>query len=107
MATASDAPDVLNLSWRRGDEFGKTLVYTEDLTGATAVTTIYSLRTGADVTTMPTVITAGPTASQVAISLSEIPSAALLLGTYGWRQVITAAGSVQKTRVVGRIETLP
>lgn len=107
MATASDAPDVLNLSWRRGDEFGKTLVYTEDLTGGTVVTTIYSLRTGADVTTMPTVITAGPTASSVAISLSEIPSSALLLGTYGWRQVVTAAGSVQRTRIVGKAEVTP
>lgn len=107
MATASDAPEVLNLSWRRGDEFGKTLVYTEDLTGATALSTIYSLRTGADVTTMPTVITAGATASRVAISLSEIPSAALLLGTYGWRQVVIAAGNVQKTRIVGRAEVTP
>ena len=107
MATASDAPEVLNLSWRRGDEFGKTIVYTEDLTGATALTTMFSLRTGADVTTMPTVITAGATASQVAISLAEIPSAALLLGTYGWRQVVVAAGSVQKTRIVGRAEVTP
>jgi len=107
MATASDAPEVLNLSWRRGDEFGKNLIYTEDLTGATALTTLYSLRTGADVTAMTTVITAGETASQVAISLSEIPSAALLLGTYGWRQVIIAAGSVQKTRIVGRAEVTP
>jgi hypothetical protein len=107
MATASDAPDVLNLSWRRGDEFGKTIVYTEDLTGATALTTIYSLRTGAAVTTMPTVVTAGPTASSVGISLSEVPSAALLLGTYGWRQTVIAAGSVQKTRIVGRIEVTP
>lgn len=107
MATASDAPDVLNLSWRRGDEFGKTLVYTEDLTGATAVTTIYSLRTGSDVTAMTTVVTPGPTASSVAISLSEIPSAALLLGTYGWRQVVTAAGNVQRTRLVGKAEITP
>jgi hypothetical protein len=107
MATASDAPEVLNLSWRRGDEFGKNLIYTEDLTGATALTTLYSLRTGADVTAMTTVITAGATASSVAISLSEIPSAALLLGTYGWRQVIIAAGSVQKTRIVGRAEVTP
>lgn len=107
MATASDAPETLNLSWRRGDEFGKTLTYTEDLTGATAITTIYSLRTGADVTTMPTVVTAGATASSVAISLSEVPSAALLLGTYGWRQIINKAGSVQRTRVAGRIEVTP
>ena len=107
MATASDAPEVLNLSWRRGDEFGKNLIYTEDLTGATALTTLYSLRTGADVRAMTTVITAGATASSVAISLSEIPSAALLLGTYGWRQVIIAAGSVQKTRIVGRAEVTP
>lgn len=107
MATASDAPDVLNLSWRRGDRFGKTLVYTEDLTGATAATQIYSLRTGAVVTTMPTVVTAGPTASSVAISLMEIPSAALLLGTYGWRQIVTAAGSVQRTRIVGKAEVTP
>lgn len=107
MATASDAPDVLNLSWRRGDEFGKTLVYTEDLTGGTVVTTIYSLRTGSDVTTMPTVVTPGPTASSVGISLIEIPSAALLIGTYGWRQVVTKAGSVQKTRIVGKIEITP
>ena len=107
MATASDAPEVLNLSWRRGDEFGKTLIYTEDLTGSTASTTIYSLRTGADVTTMSTIVTAGVTASSVGISLSEIPSATLLLGTYGWRQVVIAAGNVQRTRVVGRIEVTP
>lgn len=107
MATASDAPDVLNLSWRRGDEFGKTIVYTEDLTGATVFTSIYSLRSGAQVTTMVTVVTPGPTASSIGISLSEVPSAALLLGTYGWRQTVVAAGSVQRTRVVGRIEVTP
>lgn len=107
MASALDTPDVLNLSWRRGDEFGKTLIYTEDLTGATAVSTIYSLRTGSDVTTMPTVVSAGATASTVGVSLSEIPSAALLLGTYGWRQVITASGSVTRTRIVGKIEVTP
>jgi hypothetical protein len=107
MATAPDSPDVLNLSWRRGDEFGKDIVYTEDLTGSTAYTTIYSLRTGAAVTTMTTIVTAGVTASSVAIGLSEIPSAALLLGTYGWRQVVIAAGNVQKTRIDGRIEVTP
>ena len=107
MATAPDEPDVLNLSWPRGDQFGKEIYYTEDLTGATALTTVYSLRTGADVTTIPTIITAGPTASRVSISLSEIPSAALLLGTYGWRQAITAAGDVKRTRIKGRIEVTP
>lgn len=107
MATASDAPDLLNFAFRRGDEFGKTLVYTEDLTGATAVTQIYSLRTGATVTTMPTVVSAGVTASSVGVSLSEIPSAALLVGTYGWRQIITAAGTVQRTRLTGTIEVTP
>ena len=107
MATASDAPDVLNLSWRRGDEFGKTLIYTENLAGATVLTTIYSLRTGGDVTAMTTVVTSGATASSVGISLSEIPSAALLLGTYGWRQTVNAAGNVQKTRLVGKIEVTP
>jgi hypothetical protein len=56
---------------------------------------------------MPTVITAGPTASSVGISLSEIPSASLLLGTYGWRQIVIATGSVQRTRIVGRIEVTP
>lgn len=107
MATAPDAPDVLNLAFRRGDEFGKTLVYTEDLTGATVVTQVYSLRTGAQVTTMTTVLTAGATASSVGISLSEVPSAALLVGTYGWRQVVTATGSVQRTRLTGMIEVTP
>jgi hypothetical protein len=107
MATAPDSPETLNLTWRRGDEFGKTIVYTEDLTGATGVSTIYSLRTGSDVTAMTTAITPGATASSVGISLQEIPSAALLLGTYGWRQVIAAAGSVTRTRIVGRIEVTP
>lgn len=104
MATASDAPETLNFSWRRGDEFGKTLIYTEDLTGATVVTTIYSLRTGETVTTMPTVLSAGVTASSIGVSLSETPSASLLVGTYGWRQVVTAAGGVTRTRIVGKIE---
>lgn len=107
MATASDAPEVLNLAFRRGDEFGKTLVYTEDLTGSTVVTSIYSLRTGATVTGLTTVVTAGATASSVGISLTEVPSAALLVGTYGWRQVITTAGSVQRTRLTGTIEVTP
>lgn len=107
MATAPDAPETLNFAFRRGDEFGKTLVYTEDLTGATAVTQLYSLRTGLSLTSMPTVISAGATASSVGISLSEIPSAALLIGTYGWRQIITTAGSVQRTRLTGTIEVTP
>ena len=107
MATASDAPDVLNLCWRRGDEFGKTIYYLEDLSEATVVTTLFSLRTGAAVTTMPTVLTAGVTSSSVGISLSEVPSAALLAGTYGFRQEVTAAGSVKQTRITGTAEVLP
>lgn len=107
MATASDAPATLNLAWRRGDEFGKTLRYPEDLTGATVVTQIYSLRTGALVTNMSTVVTPGPTVSVVAISIQEIPSAALNVGTYGVRQAITAAGGVQQTRISGYAELLP
>lgn len=107
MATASDAPAVLNLAWRRGDEFGKTLTYAEDLTGSTVVTQIYSLRTGQTVTAMATTVSAGPTASAVGIALQEIPSAALHVGTYGFRQIVTAAGGVQRTRVAGVAEVLP
>ncbi len=107
MATASDRPLRLSLEWRRGDEYGKTIRYPEDLTGATASTELYSLRTGAMVTTMPTVITPGATTSVVAISISEIPSAALNVGTYGVRQIITAAGGVRLTRTDGFAEVLP
>ena len=107
MATASDRPPRLNFEWRRGDEFSRTVVYPNDLTGATVVTQIYSLRTGADVTTMTTTVTPGASSSTVSVSIQESPSAALAVGTYGVRQIVTAAGSVQQTRTDGVAEVLP
>lgn len=107
MATASDKAPTLNFVWRRGDEYGRTLTYPEDLTGATATTQIYSLRTGAEVTTLTTAITPGAASSVVAVSIQEAQSALLNVGTYGVRQVIVAAGGVRQTRTDGIAEVLP
>lgn len=104
MASSPDLPGVLNLARRGGDEIGKTLTYNLDLTGYTVRTTIYSLVTGSDVATVTTTVTPGASASTVGISLQEASTLTLPAGTYGWRQELVAPGSVQDTRIDGKLE---
>jgi hypothetical protein len=104
MASSPDLPGVLNLARRGGDELGKTLTYNIDLTGYTVRTTIYSLVTGSDVSTVTTTVTPGVSSSVVGVSFQETGTLSLPAGTYGWRQELTAPGDVKDTRIDGTLE---
>lgn len=104
MASSPDLPGVLNLAVRSGDEEGKSLTYSIDLTGYTVRTVIYSLVTGSDVSTVTTTVTPGASSSIVGINVQEAVTSTLAAGTYGWRQELIAPGSVQSTRIDGKLE---
>lgn len=104
MASSPDLPGTLNLAIRSGDELGKTLTYSLDLTGYTVRTVIYSLVSGSDISTVTTTVTPGSSLSAVGFSVQEADTTALPAGTYGWRQELVAPGNVQSTRVIGTLE---
>jgi hypothetical protein len=104
MATYSNVPGTLNLIVRGGDELGVAPGIGLDLTGTTATSTVYSQVTGANVATMTTTLVVAGGVSTAFISMTETQTAALPVGTYGWRQVWNQAGSVQRTGLSGILE---
>ena len=106
MSTYTQLPGSLGLSFRRGDELGTSIDFTPtDLTGYTVTSDIVSLVTGSVVQPV-TVAISNATAGVVAISLTETQTAALPVGTYGWRLEWHAPGSVRRTALQGTCEVV-
>lgn len=106
MSTYTQLPGSLGLSFRRGDELGTTIDFTPtDLTGYTVTSDIVSLVTG-NVVQPVTISISNATAGIVAISLTETQTAALPVGTYGWRLAWDAPGSVRRTALQGTCEVV-
>ncbi len=104
MATYSQDSGALHLSLVQGDELGTVIDFTPtDLTGYTVASDIHSLVTGGTVATA-TVSIVSATAGTVNVSLSETDTAALAVGTYGWRLYWDATGSVRRTALSGTLE---
>lgn len=104
MATYEQLPGDLSLSFRRGDEFGTSVTFDIPLSGYSAAATIVSSVHGGTVATFSTTVDA--TAGQVALSLTELQTAALAVGTYEWRLVWVQPGNVQRTALTGFVEVV-
>jgi hypothetical protein len=105
-AIAENLPGQLNLAFRRGDEYGTLVDFSVSLTGYTFAAQIVSAITGATMAT-PTVTAVDLAAGQVNVSLTELQTAALEAGTYAWRLVWTAPGTVTRTALAGFVEVMP
>jgi hypothetical protein len=102
MADASQTPGIVFLGFRRGDEFRRTLTVNVNLTGYTLAFEIYGLRDDAVKLQGSLSFTTAPYA--VGLVLSEAQTGTLLPGTYGWRAIWVATGSIQRTFLEGLCE---
>lgn len=104
-STYSVIPGTLNFAVKRGDRFSALVDFDISLTGYTVTSDIVSLVTG-NVVQPVTIAISNATAGVVAISLTETQTAALPVGTYGWRLEWDAPGSVRRTALQGTCEVV-
>jgi hypothetical protein len=106
MATYTQLPGSLGLSLRRGDELGTTIDFSPTtLTDYTVTAVITSVVTGEVVETISTSVSDGPN-GVVSLALTETQTAALPVGTYGWRLEWDAPGNVKRTALQGVVEVV-
>lgn len=104
-AVAENLPGSLNLALRRGDEFGTLVDFSVPLTGYSFTAQVFSTFTGATIAT-PTVTAVDLSAGQVNVGMTELQTAALQAGTYGWRLIWVAPGNVTRTALQGFVEVV-
>ena len=102
MADASQTPGIVFIGFRRGDEFRRTLTVNLNLTGYALTWEIYGLRDDAVKLSGSLSFTTPP--NSVGLVISEAQTGTLLPGTYGWRAVWVATGSIQRTFIEGLCE---
>ena len=95
MSDAQDKPGVLQIGFRAGDEYRRTLTVNLDLTGYTLSWEIFTLRGGTVKLSGSLSFTTPPHA--VGLVISEAQTATLLPGTYGFRAKWVATGTVTRT----------
>lgn len=105
MPTVSTTPGSLNVTVQQGDELSQLLDFSVALTGYTFAAEVVSPLTGATLAT-PTVTAVDLTAGQVNLSMTEAQTAALVVGSYLWRMVWIAPGSVRRTALEGILEVV-
>lgn len=106
MATYTQLPGSLGLSLCRGDELGTTIDFSPTtLTDYTVTAVITSVVTGEVVETISTSVSDGPN-GVVSLALTETQTAALPVGTYGWRLEWDAPGNVKRTALQGVVEVV-
>jgi hypothetical protein len=102
MADASQTPGAVDLGFRRGDEFRRVLTVNINLTGYTLTWEIFGLRDDGVKLSGSLSFTTPPNA--VSLVISEAQTGTLLPGTYGFRAVWIATGSIQRTFLQGVCE---
>jgi len=102
MADASQTPGAVNIGFRRGDEFRRTLTVNLNLTGYALTWEIYGLRD--DAVKLSGSLSFSTPPSAVSMVVTEVQTGTLLPGTYGFRAVWVATGSIQRTFLEGICE---
>ena len=102
MADASQTPGAVDLGFRRGDEFRRVLTVNLNLTGYTLTWEIYGLRD--DGVKLSGSLSFSTPPSAVALVITEAQTGTLPPGTYGFRAVWVATGSIQRTFLEGVCE---
>ena len=102
MADARQDPGAVNIGFRRGDEFRRTLTVNLNLTGYALTWEIYGLRD--DTVRLSGSLSFSTPPHAVALVISEAQTGSLVPGTYGFRAVWIATGSIQRTFLQGVCE---
>ena len=105
MATASTLPGTLNLTVKAGDELSQLLDFSIVLTGYTFESEVVSAVTGSQVAAL-TVSAVNLSTGHVNIAASESVIDGIAPGSYLWRLVWTAPGSVRRTALEGIFEVV-
>lgn len=105
MPTVATTPGSLNVTVQQGDELSQLLDFSISLTGYTFSAEVVSALTGATLAT-PTVTAVDLSAGQVNLAMSETQTAALAVGSYLWRLIWTAPGTVRRTALEGILEVI-
>ncbi len=103
MSAYSQLPGLLNLAMRRGDTFSTTVDFDVDLSGHTVTAAVVSPITGATTSTIVTSVAAG-TAGVVSLSMSDVQTSAVPVGTHGWRLEWVTPGGYRRTVLSGFVE---
>jgi len=94
-ADATQRPGEALVGFRRGDEYRKTITASIDRTGYTLMWEIYGLRD--DQVKLSGSLSLVTAPYSVALILSESETGSLLPGTYGFRAIWVAPGSIRRT----------
>lgn len=105
MATASTLPGTLNLSVKHGDELSQLVDFSISLTGYTFTAEVVSAITHYQVAAI-TVTAVNLATGQVNLAMSETTTAAIAPGSYLWRLIWTAPGTVRRTAIEGVLEVV-
>jgi hypothetical protein len=105
MATVSTLPGTLNLTIKRGDELSQLIDFSISLTGYQFAAEVVSAITYATVAT-PTVSAVNLSAGQVNLAMSETQTSSIAPGSYLWRLIWTAPGTVRRTAIEGVLEVV-
>jgi hypothetical protein len=106
MAHYSLASGTLNITVPRGTELVATLDFSDDTTGYTVTSEVYSLVSGATLYS-PTVSVVSATAGQHSITLTEADTQDYGSGSYGLRIIRVAPGTVTRRLIDGILEVKP
>jgi len=105
MATVSTLPGTLNVTVKHGDELSQLVDFSINLTGYTFEAEVVSAITGADVGTL-TVSSVNLASGQVNLSMTEAVCLTIAPGSYLWRLIWTAPGTVRRTALEGIFEVV-
>ena len=102
MSNAAQTPGILNIGFRRGDEFRRIVSVNVDLTGYTLAWQVFGLADRLTKIEGSLAFTTPPHA--VGLVITEAQTGTLQPGTYGFRAVWVATGSVTRTFLEGVCE---
>jgi hypothetical protein len=105
MATVSTLPGTLNVTVKHGNELSQLVDFSINLTGYTFEAEVVSAITGADVGTL-TVSSVNLASGQVNLSMTETVCLTIAPGSYLWRLIWTAPGTVRRTALEGIFEVV-
>lgn len=105
MATVSTLPGTLNVTVKHGDELAQLVDFSINLTGYTFEAEVVSAITGAEVGAL-TVSSVNLATGQVNLSMTETVCLAIAPGSYLWRLIWTAPGTVRRTALEGIFEVV-
>ena len=105
MATASTLPGTLNVTVKHGNELAQLVDFSITLTGYTFEAEVVSAITGNEVGEL-TVSAVNLASGQLNLAMTETVCLAIAPGSYLWRLIWTAPGTVRRTALEGIFEVV-